>query len=96
MDTHTKNRREYYASALDFYRKKFELTAVAALLPKKEDYTAADRGRITKGAAMAMLARVLLYEGNRMQEVVTLCEQLMNNGAQNGNYSLVPNYSDGG
>lgn len=71
-----------------------ELTAVTTVLPKKEDFAASDKGRITKGAAIALKARVLLYEGNRMAEVATLCESLMNNGAQNGGYSLVPNYSD--
>jgi hypothetical protein len=71
-----------------------ELDAVATVLPKKEDYSAADRGRITKGAALALKARVLLYEGNRMQEVVDVCEQLINNSAQNGTYGLVPAYSD--
>lgn len=71
-----------------------ELDAATSVLPKKEDYGAADRGRITKGAAIALKARVLLYQGNRMQEVVTACEALMNNGTQNGQYSLVPNYSD--
>jgi starch-binding outer membrane protein, SusD/RagB family len=71
-----------------------ELDAVTAALPKKEDYTAADMGRITKAAAIALKARVLLYEGNRMAEVVTLCEQLINNQAQNGVYTLAANYSD--
>jgi starch-binding outer membrane protein, SusD/RagB family len=71
-----------------------ELDAVTPVLPKKEDYSAADNGRITKGAALALKARVLLYEGNRMSEVVTICEQLINNQAQNGAYSLSPKYSD--
>ncbi len=71
-----------------------ELDAVATVLPKKEGYSAADNGRITKAAAIAFKARVLLYEGNRMNEVVTLCEQLMNNQTQNGNYALAPSYSD--
>lgn len=70
-----------------------ELDAAAAALPKKEDYGATEKGRITKGAAIAMKARVLLNEGNRMQDVVTACEQLINNGAQNGTYSLFPDYA---
>ncbi len=70
-----------------------ELTAVAATLPKKEDYAAGDRGRITRGAAIALKARVLLYEGNRMAEVATLCESLINS-TTNGSYALVPVYSD--
>ncbi|WP_276482681.1 RagB/SusD family nutrient uptake outer membrane protein [Paraflavitalea pollutisoli] len=71
-----------------------ELDAAAAALPAKEQYAAGDHGRITKGAALALKARVLLYEVNRMAEVVTVCEQLINNGAQNGNYSLAASYTD--
>jgi starch-binding outer membrane protein, SusD/RagB family len=71
-----------------------ELDAAAAALPAKEGYADADNGRITKGAALALKARVLLYEGNRMQEVVTVCEQLIDNQAQNGNYSLTGTYTD--
>lgn len=71
-----------------------ELDAVAAALPTKDQYAAADNGRITKGAALALKARVLLYEGNKMSDVVQVCEELINNQAQNGNYSLVNNYSD--
>ena len=66
-----------------------ELDAAIADLPKKEDYAAADKGRITKAAAKAIKARVLLYEGNRMADVVAICEDLMNNQAVNGSYSLV-------
>ena len=70
-----------------------ELDAAASALPAKEQYTAADNGRITKGAALALKARVLLYEGNRMADVVTVCEDLMNNPGANGNYGLVPDYT---
>jgi hypothetical protein len=69
-----------------------ELDAVAAALPARDQYAAADRGRITKGAAMALKARALLYEGNRMDEVAALCEQLMS--GQNGSYSLYSSYGD--
>ena len=71
-----------------------ELDAAAATLPAKEQYLPADNGRITKGAALALKARVLLYEGNRMADVVAACEGLMNNQTLNGNYTLVNNYSD--
>ena len=71
-----------------------ELDAVAAVLPTRNQYADADRGRITKGAAKALKARVLLYEGNRMADVVAICEELMNNQAANGTYSLVPRYDD--
>jgi hypothetical protein len=71
-----------------------ELDAVAAVLPTNTQYSANDRGRITKGAAKALKARVLLYQGNRMAEVVAICEDLMNNQAANGSYSLVSKYED--
>lgn len=71
-----------------------ELDEAAKVLPTKDQYATADRGRITKGAAKALKARVLLYEGNRMAEVVAICEDLMNNQAANGSYSLMPRYDD--
>jgi hypothetical protein len=71
-----------------------ELDAVASVLPTNTQYATADRGRITKGAAKALKARVLLYEGDRMEEVVAICEDLMNNQAENGSYSLVPSYAN--
>jgi hypothetical protein len=64
-----------------------ELDAAATVLPKKGDYAAADLGRVTKAAAKALKARVLLYQGNRMPEVIAICEDLMNNQAVNGAYS---------
>ena len=67
-----------------------ELDEVAGILPINTDYAAPDKGRATKGAAIALKARALLYEG-RWQEVVTTCELLLNNGT-NGAYSLFPFY----
>lgn len=72
-----------------------ELDAAISALPKKEDYAAADKGRITKGTAKALKARILLYQGDRMEEVVAICEDLINDPATNGNYSLVTSsYAD--
>lgn len=69
-----------------------ELEAAAAALPSKDQYAVADNGRITNGAALALEARVLLYEGNRMADVVTICEKLMNNPSVYGQYGLVSDY----
>jgi len=66
-----------------------ELDAAAAILPTRSEYAAGDRGRITSGAAMALKARVLLYE-SRWQEVADLTDQLMN--GTYGDYGLVPSY----
>lgn len=70
-----------------------ELDAVAAVLPTRDQYPTGDRGRITKGAAKALKARVLLYEGNRMQEVADICEELMTEQGENGTYALQPSYA---
>jgi len=69
-----------------------ELDAAAAALPTNTQYPAADRGRITKGAAKALKARVLLYQGNRMADVVAICQELMTNQAANGTYALASTY----
>jgi hypothetical protein len=70
-----------------------ELDAAVVALPSKEQLAATENGRITKGAALALKARVLLYEGNRMAEVVQVSEQLMNNQGVNGQYGLANSYS---
>lgn len=70
-----------------------ELEAIIPDLPSKDALSADENGRITKGAALALEARVLLYQGNRMADVVTVCEKLINDQATNGSYSLVSNYS---
>jgi len=71
-----------------------ELTAIIPDLPSKDQLPASQNGRITKGAALALEARVLLYQGNRMADVVTVCQQLINNQAVNGSYALNPSYTD--
>jgi hypothetical protein len=70
-----------------------ELEAIIPDLPSKDKLAASQNGRITKGAALALEARVLLYQGNRMQDVVTVCEKLINDQADYGTYSLVSNYT---
>jgi len=71
-----------------------ELAAVIPDLPSQDQLAAGENGRITKGAALALEARVLLYQGNRMADVVTICQELMTNPTTYGTYSLNPNYSD--
>ncbi len=67
-----------------------ELDAVAEILPTKAQYSEDERGKITAGAAVALKARVQLYEGN-WEEVILACEKLMN-GSSYGSYSLFPSY----
>jgi hypothetical protein len=70
-----------------------ELDAVMNDLPSKDGLPVTENGRITKGAALALQARVLLYQGDRMADVVTVCEKLMNNQGTYGTYALAPSYS---
>ncbi|MGA0303703.1 MAG: RagB/SusD family nutrient uptake outer membrane protein, partial [Schleiferiaceae bacterium] len=67
-----------------------ELEAAIPDLPTTVPST--ELGRVTKGAAQAMLARVYLYmdDEDNMADVASLCEEVINSGV----YSLLPNYGD--
>ncbi|TWR26660.1 RagB/SusD family nutrient uptake outer membrane protein [Mucilaginibacter achroorhodeus] len=67
-----------------------ELDDAAAALPANTTYAQTDRGRVTKGAAIALKARVLLYE-SRWADVVTECEKLIGK-TDNGTYALFSTY----
>jgi hypothetical protein len=67
-----------------------ELDAAIEALPINTAYAQADRGRISKGAALGLKARVYLYEG-RWQDVATTCEAIMS--GNNGSYSLFNSYA---
>jgi hypothetical protein len=67
-----------------------ELDAVAAVLPSNTELAAAERGKITRGAAIALKARVLLYEG-RWDDVLEETNKLINSTAY-GTYGLFPSY----
>lgn len=64
-----------------------ELDAIVADLPKT--YSAGEKGKITSGAAMALKARVLLYE-SRWAEVVTTTDATI--AGTYGPYSLFSSY----
>lgn len=68
-----------------------EMKDIIPSLPSKDDMPASEKGRITKGAALALEARVLLYQ-SKWNDVISVCDQLMNSQAVNGTYSLSPNY----
>ncbi|QNL49370.1 RagB/SusD family nutrient uptake outer membrane protein [Olivibacter sp. SDN3] len=76
------------AEALDFILG--ELEEIVPMLPTNTSYADADKGRITRGAVIALKARVYLYE-NRWQDVATTCERLIQTD-ENGSYQLFPNY----
>jgi hypothetical protein len=62
-----------------------ELTDASALLPTT--YAAADKGRITKGAALALKARADLWAGN-YNDAAVAAKQVIDLGV----YSLIPEY----
>lgn len=71
-----------------------ELQAAADSLPSNTQLPQTENGRITKAAALALEARVLLYQGDKMQEVANICEQLINNQQVYGSYALNNSYAD--
>jgi starch-binding outer membrane protein, SusD/RagB family len=68
-----------------------ELDFCAANLPTNVQYSSEDKGRVTRGAAIALKARAYLYD-SKWQEVVTACEKLIGT-TENGNYGLFNNYA---
>lgn len=67
-----------------------ELEEIAEILPAKEEYVEADRGRITAGAAVGMNARIAL-NFNEWGKVVEYTEKLIDT-QEYGHYSLFPDY----
>ncbi|RYU92139.1 RagB/SusD family nutrient uptake outer membrane protein [Mucilaginibacter terrigena] len=76
------------AQIIDFVLK--ELDAAATDLPVNTGLAEADRGRVTKGTAVALKARVLLYD-SRWADVVTECEKLIGK-TDFGTYGLFSSY----
>lgn len=66
-----------------------DLEAAIPSLPKKSEYADEDMGRITKGAAQAMLARVALYNKEYDKAKKWAAEVI-----SSGEYSLCPDYAD--
>ena len=62
-----------------------ELQEIMGDLPKKEELTLDERGKITRGAALMLMARVYLYESN-WQKTAQCCQELMS--GQYGKYEL--------
>lgn len=69
-----------------------ELDEIIPVLPKRESLSAAENGRITKGAACAFQARAYLYESN-WAKTAEYCQKLISNSAEFGSYSLFPSYA---
>ena len=68
-----------------------ELNAIVGQLPKKGEYGDKDKGRITQGAAMTLLARTYLYE-NDWANVASVTGKIINGNY--GQYQLFPSYEE--
>ncbi len=67
-----------------------DLNDAITALPTVNNYAAKDIGRATKGAAMALLAKVSMYE-KKWQQALDLTDQII--GGSAGTYALVPDYA---
>jgi hypothetical protein len=70
-----------------------QLNEAIVNLPSQDQLLASENGRITKGAALALQMRALLYQGDKNTEVIAVCEKLMNEQSTYGTYALAPSYS---
>lgn len=66
-----------------------DLEFAQSILPEKSQYDMNEAGRATRGAALALEARIRLYFGD-FEEVEILTGQII----QSGEYSLVPDFAD--
>jgi starch-binding outer membrane protein, SusD/RagB family len=65
-----------------------DLTDAIAALPEKSKYKAEDLGRVTKGAAKGILAKLYMID-KKYDKALTLCEEIISSGE----YNLMPNYN---
>ncbi|RTY94603.1 RagB/SusD family nutrient uptake outer membrane protein [Flavobacterium sp. GSP27] len=79
MQLTRKSRAEVYAYI------ESDLNDAIVALPNKSEYAAAEKGRASKGAAYALLAKINLYQKN-WQKVVDNCNLITG-------YAIVPNYA---
>lgn len=66
-----------------------DLKEAAELLPKKSEYSAADLGRATQGAAYTLLGKAYIYQG-KFQEAYDALSKVVSSGE----YDLEPKYED--
>ena len=77
---------EVYASIID------DFTKAEAMLYEKHQYAEDDLGRVTKGAACAMLCKAYLYQHN-YAKAVEWGKKFVNDHYLTGRYSLVADYA---
>jgi hypothetical protein len=89
IDSAAQNNLAHRASAAAVYAQiEADLNYADANLPLKSGYSASDLGRITKGAAQALLAKVSMYE-KKWSRVKELTDSVI----ASGQYSLYPDFS---
>lgn len=66
-----------------------ELSEVAKILPEKSEYSAADMGRATRGAALGILGKAQLYQGKWSEARATLKKVV-----DSHEYELMDNFGD--
>lgn len=66
-----------------------ELREVAEVLPQRSQYAPADMGRATRGAALGILGKALLYQG-KWEEAKTVLKTIITENE----YDLLPNFGD--
>ena len=79
------------AQVIEFIHK--ELDEIMPLLPKRDNLSKDDNGRITKGAACALQARAYLYDSD-WAKVEEYCNKLINVQGEYGTYGLFSSYPD--
>lgn len=68
-----------------------ELDEIADLLPTRDQLASGERGKITRGAVVALQARVYLMDSD-WDNVIKYCSLLMEHPQEYGTYALFPNY----
>ena len=77
-------------SEAEVYRQiELDLKDAIAVLPEKSEYDSGDLGRVTKGAARGMLAKVYLTRGDYLN-----CEKYCREVIESNEYDLWPNYAE--
>ena len=66
-----------------------DLSEAAAVLPEKSAYASSDRGRATRGAANALLAKACIFQGKWSQALSSAAMVI-----DSKEYDLEPNYAD--
>ncbi len=85
---------EYYAQtrqprAAVYAQMETDLTEALAVLKEKSDYPAKDLGRVTKGAARGLLAKLYMIQ-HEWAKAETMCTDIINSTQ----YNLLPKYAD--